>query len=193
MIGGLGDDNYVVNAAGDTVTELANQGVDTIFSAISFNLSINGTNVENLTLSGAGALIGTGNVLDNLLTGNAGVTILSGGAGNDVLDGGLGADSLTGGAGSDLFLYRLANTVDLANLGGDTITDFESGKDKIDLFDLLNDFGVSTADPFTDGFLKLEASGTDTVVKFDSDGGGNSFVTLVAVQNVTVTGADLVF
>jgi Ca2+-binding RTX toxin-like protein len=210
LSGGAGNDSYAVDDAGDVVTEAANQGIDTVTSTISFDLSAS-SNVENLILSGAGSLTGGGNDLNNTIQGNAGISILSGdkgedtllgnngadvlsgGEGNDVLEGGLGADAMTGGDGNDLFLYRIADPSELATLGGDTITNFESGKDKINLMDLVFEFNIFSSNPFTEGFLKLDIVGADTVVKFDSDGGGDNFVTLVTVQNAAVTASDLVF
>lgn len=47
MIGGLGNDTYYVDNAGDTVVELAGEGKDTVNASISYTL---GANVENLTL-----------------------------------------------------------------------------------------------------------------------------------------------
>ncbi|NWK78472.1 calcium-binding protein [Aquitalea sp. LB_tupeE] len=47
MIGGLGDDIYYVDNAGDQVIELAGEGVDTVYASISYTL---GEHVENLTL-----------------------------------------------------------------------------------------------------------------------------------------------
>ncbi len=80
MSGGAGDDTYVVDNAGDTVTENASAGTDTVQSSLTYTL---GTNVENLTLTGMTAINGTGNALDNVLTGNSGANVLKGGTGND--------------------------------------------------------------------------------------------------------------
>ena len=92
---------------------------------------------------------------------------------------------MNGGAGSDLFLYRLDNNADLGSLGGDSIIGFETGKDRIDLTDLFQDFGIRTDDAIGDGFLSLEVVGGDTVLRFDSNGGGDGFVTLATLQGVT--------
>ena len=86
MTGGTGDDIYFVDSAKDVVTESANQGKDTVHSAISHTLS---ANVENLNLlAGAGDINGTGNTLNNVIVGNDGKNRLDGGAGNDTIDGG---------------------------------------------------------------------------------------------------------
>ena len=71
MAGGLGNDIYVVDNAGDVVSEAAGAGTDTVRSSVSHTL---GANVENLVLTGVAAINGTGNALNNSLTGNAGTT-----------------------------------------------------------------------------------------------------------------------
>ncbi len=80
MYGGLGDDILCVNTVGDVVVENYNEGIDTVNTSISYTL---GSNVENMRLTGAENLNGTGNTLNNILTGNLGNNTLSGLGGND--------------------------------------------------------------------------------------------------------------
>lgn len=199
LIGGTGNDTYFISSIDDKVTEKANEGTDTVISLFSFDLSVDGTNVENLDLSHADVgLHGTGNSLNNRITGTETNDTLDGGAGNDVLVGGLGADALTGGTGSDVFLYTIdANSKgSIVNLGGDTIADFKSGQDKIDVSDLFTDFGLSHKEnPFGAFHLALASDGHgNTLVQFDADGaGGNAAVTLATVTNATVAASDIVY
>jgi YD repeat-containing protein len=121
MLGGAGNDTYVVDDVADTVTELANEGNDTVRTSLDgYTL---GANVENLTLTGSANLKGHGNELDNILIGNRGNNTLTGGAGNDKLDGGLGADMLIGGTGNDTYIVdNVGDTVvELADEGIDTV------------------------------------------------------------------------
>ena len=129
MSGGLGDDTYYVDNVGDLVVEADGEGTDLIYSSVSYSLALR--YVENLTLSGSGDLVGTGNTLNNLLIGNSGANRLSGADGADVLIGDAGADTLTGGAGADTFRYLA--TADTASGSGDYITDFQTGVDRLDL------------------------------------------------------------
>ncbi|ESQ91991.1 hypothetical protein ABAC460_03585 [Asticcacaulis sp. AC460] len=100
LAGGLGDDTYVVNIAGDVVTEGASEGTDTVQSHVSYTL---GANLENLTLTGTANTKGTGNGLNNIINGNSGDNRIDGGAGNDVLNGQAGVDTMVGGLGDDSF------------------------------------------------------------------------------------------
>ena len=93
LIGGLGNDTYTVDNAGDVVTENLGEGTDKVNSSVTYALS---PNVENLTLTGALAINGTGNDLANSITGNAADNELNGGAGNDTLNGGAGTNTLIG-------------------------------------------------------------------------------------------------
>jgi len=102
LVGGTGNDTYVIDATTDVITENANEGTDTIVSAVTLTLA---TNLENVTLSGTTGLGATGNAANNVMTGNAGANALSGAAGNDTLDGAGGNDTLTGGAGADGYVF----------------------------------------------------------------------------------------
>jgi Ca2+-binding RTX toxin-like protein len=99
MTGGTGNDLYYVDNIRDSVIELANQGIDKVFSTINYTLT---ANVEDLGLQGT-ATNGTGNELNNTITGNELNNVLIGFAGDDTLIGGVGADTMTGGTGNDLY------------------------------------------------------------------------------------------
>jgi Ca2+-binding RTX toxin-like protein len=72
-----------------------------------------------------------GNAGNDTLGGGGGNDVISGGNGADVLIGGAGQDSLNGGGGSDTFVFVAGG--DSASGAADTIADFVSGLDKIDL------------------------------------------------------------
>ncbi|MBV7498215.1 Ig family protein, partial [Pseudomonas sp. PDM24] len=81
LIGGLGNDTYIIDNLGDTITEtsaLAGE-TDTVRSSVSWTLA---ANVENLFLTGGDNLGGAGNSQNNVLVGNTGNNTLSGGAGD---------------------------------------------------------------------------------------------------------------
>ncbi len=136
MIGGLGNDSYVVDAAGEVVTELAGEGTDTIRTTLAAYSLAALPNIENLTNIGAGAFNGTGNAANNVMTGNIGVDTLNGGDGddtligggsndilnggnnNDTIDGGAGNDTMNGGAGNDTYFVDVATD----NITGETAT-----------------------------------------------------------------------
>lgn len=139
MVGGAGNDSYSIENAADHVLELDGEGVDTI------KTNLNGYRlpdfIENLILTGAGAISGTGNGLDNVITGNGaansllggkgndslfggkGDDRLDGGTGNDRLDAGAGADTMAGGAGDDTYSVDNAGDIvtELAGKGRDTV------------------------------------------------------------------------
>jgi len=126
LLGGAGNDTYIVDTTADTIYETTTTssttdagGADTVQASVTWTL---GSSLENLTLTGTGALNGTGNALANVITGNNAINILDGGAGTDTLNGGAGADTLLGGAGNDTYIVDdLADVLsETTVLGGTT-------------------------------------------------------------------------
>jgi Ca2+-binding RTX toxin-like protein len=91
--------------------------------------------VENLILTGTGAINGTGNSLNNAITGNSANNVLSGAGGNDQLRGGLGTDTVNGGSGDDTFLFGRGDGQDLVQENGGTADKllYDSGINPFDL------------------------------------------------------------
>ncbi|MCC7425487.1 MAG: calcium-binding protein [Alphaproteobacteria bacterium] len=117
MYGGAGDDTYVVDDAGDIAADPVNAGLDLVLASITWTLS---ANIENLNLTGAGDINGTGNALGNLISGNDGANVLTGLGGDDLLNGGAGADQMFGGTGDDLYIVDNAGDVASDVAGGGT-------------------------------------------------------------------------
>jgi trimeric autotransporter adhesin len=114
MTGGVGDDLYIVDNSGDQIVENVGEGRDTVQSSIDYTLA---ANIEDMKMTGANAISGTGNDLDNVLRGNGADNTLVGGAGNDRLDGGLGVDTLIGGLGNDIYTVDTDTDTIIENVG----------------------------------------------------------------------------
>lgn len=174
MIGGAGNDIYVVDNALDVVTEILNEGIDRVQSSVTYTLA---ANVENLTLTGTAAINGTGNTLNNTLIGNSAANTLNGGAGND---------TLTGGAGIDHFQFNTA----LGASNVDTLTDFVSGTDKIDLsktiFTAFSAVTVGSSLTAAEIGNHLLYNATTGVLSYDADGpAGVGVVMQIALVGTT--------
>jgi Ca2+-binding RTX toxin-like protein len=153
LIGGAGNDTYVIAAVGDTITEAAGGGVDTVEASIT--ITTLAANVENLTLTGATAIDGTGNGLDNVIVGNGG---------DNTLDGGAGADTLVGGAGDDIYIIDTL---------GDTITEAAGAAGGIDL--AKSSVSIAALDANVE---KLTLTGTAAI-----DGTGNGLDNTITGNN----------
>ena len=170
MSGGTGDDTYVVDSTSDTVTESSGEGTDTVEASATFTL---GSNVENLTLTGASAINGTGNSAantikgnsgDNVLTGNGGTDSIFGFGGDDTLNGGSSFDSLIGGDGADT--VNAGDGADwIRGEAGNDILSGEGGNDKI-----FGEAGNDTLDGGTGNDIMTGGTGDDIYVY---DGAGD--------------------
>jgi Ca2+-binding RTX toxin-like protein len=143
MAGGLGNDTYVVDNAGDTVSEGAGAGTDRVLASVSYSLA--DPDVENLTLTGVAAINGTGNAAANTIVGNgaantllglAGNDSISAGAGNDVVQGGTGSDTIRGGTGNDVL--RAVDNVFFVNDGAEDRFVFDTALNAVTNVDLID-------------------------------------------------------
>ncbi len=192
MAGGGGNDTYVVDDAGDYVKERSGGGTDTVEASANYHIT---DHVENLILTGAVATRAVGNSLDNAITGNGIGNVLDGRGGADVIDGGGGDDSLygregndtlTGGSGADKFVFDSA----LGAGNVDSITDFATGVDRIQLDDdIFTAFvGPGSLDPAAfragtsaqDGDDRIIYDSSTGNIYYDADGLGGAAQTLFA-------------
>jgi Ca2+-binding RTX toxin-like protein len=216
MFGGDGNDTYYVEYEGDTVTELAGEGTDTVYTTLTNymlsdwveNLYFNGVGDPALNFTGSNAgniIFGRGN--DDLLDGLGGVDELYGYVGNDVLHGGTGEDLLVGGAGADVLtggssgdMFRFSDGDSGTGGGADRITDFVNWDDKIDLRgvdanaivagDQAFSFIGTAAFSGTAGELRFAFDGTDTWLQGDTTGDGVSDFEIVFTGNIALFATD---
>lgn len=132
--GGLGNDTYIINIAGDSIIEFADEGYDEVRTTLT--AYVLGSNVDYLRFSGSGAVVGIGNALDNRIVGGAGADQLFGMDGGDILYGydpdtgaGFGAaNTLIGGAGNDYYYVDGVgdSTIEAVDGGSDIVITYAS-------------------------------------------------------------------
>jgi Ca2+-binding RTX toxin-like protein len=175
MEGGLGNDTYYVDNVLDRTIEANGAGTDTVYTTVSKAFS--DQFVEVIRLSGSNNINTTGNSLANTIVGNGA---------NNGINGREGADTLTGGYGNDSFVFNTA----LGATNIDTITDFKSADDTIQLDDAIFaslGTGVLSANAFRSNSTGLAQDADDRIIYetdtgriyYDSNGnaaGGNVLV-----------------
>jgi len=179
MAGGAGGDTYLIDNAGDRITEDAGQGRDSALVSVSYRLQA-GVEVELLAAQNP---VGTRS-LD--LTGNAFAQTIKGNDGDNRIAGGGGQDTVWGYDGADTFV--LSSPPDGANAL--TVRDFNVADDQLELsaraFGLLA--GPLDADAFVankdgvakdaeDRFIYHTVSGK---LYFDADGNDAEAAILIA-------------
>ncbi len=199
LLAGNGDDTLFLDAGNDLIDGGA--GIDwlAVASAVGVKVTLGNSrdsamgndkisNVENV-IGGAGGDRITGDRFANILLGNAGADTIDGNGGNDVLDGGAGNDVLTGGQGTDTFLFRSA--ADSAFGKADTITDFRSGQDHIDLID-ISDHDLALGASAAAYGIWIESAGRGQHLWADTDGDAVADFEIAFAGNARFTAADLI-
>ncbi|MBB5220433.1 Ca2+-binding RTX toxin-like protein [Amaricoccus macauensis] len=164
MIGREGDDTYVVDTIGDKVVEpeTGNGGHDTVQSRISFDFTnpdqaIGG--IEDLVLTGTGAIRGAGNALDNAITGNTGANLL---------DGRGGADTMTGGAGNDRYVVD--------NVGDQVVESAGQGIDRVSSTITFSLESAQVEHLTLQGSADINGTGNDFANALNGNSGANVLV-----------------
>ena len=129
---------------------------------------------------GADAIFGgSGN---DILFGGEGVDGLRGGSGNDMLDGGSGEDILIGGIGNDILtggldadIFKWVDQNSGPRVDQDVITDFDLGKDRIDISELLGN-GDSMVDLLDN--IVVEKTADDVTITINDGDNTNVSITL---------------
>jgi Ca2+-binding RTX toxin-like protein len=195
LYGGADNDIYYFAGGMGNIIELANEGFDTIYIDVAFQMP---DNTEQLIQYGSGDIIG--NASDNAINAvaaTAGVSI-NGAGGNDYLYNSSFSDTLEGGTGSDQLDLRGAlagNDVIRygANgaMGNDTIYGFDA--DPADGQDVISLTGRGYAAGSIGASITIAAAGSHTLVSFTSGALAGSSLLLFNVSSATVTSADFVF
>ena len=135
-----------------------------------------------------------GNVAATIL-GTAAADTLVGDAGADIITGRGGADTLTGGSKSDKFIFESGDT-GITEATADTITDFSTGTDKIDVDNpgtYVEADGTSTADFaafITAANASLTTNSDDIYAQYNFTGAGNTLVVIDENKSGTVNTGD---
>lgn len=172
LVGLGGDDTYLVDNALDVVEEAANGGIDTVFTTGA--LHVLAANVENLTYSGTGRFMGTGNAAANTITGGGNADTVFGLGGNDVMGGLAGNDTLSGGAGDDTFLATVSDGNDRYDGGAGN-----------DTYSLIGTTAAATVSLLA-GTSTSSQTGSDTLIQIENVIGGSGADRIVAGSGLNV-------
>ncbi|MBV1901346.1 MAG: hypothetical protein KUG56_06700 [Kordiimonadaceae bacterium] len=167
IFSGLGDD-LVYGAAGDDVIG-GRDGDDTIRGGAGSDRIFGGASEHSDHIFGE-----DGN--DTLFAG-AGNDTIDGGNGDDEINDGLGADTYIGGSGRDIFAFA-------ADAGTDTVTDFNTTEDVLDL---------SAASTGFASFADVQAAASEGINGVLLDLGGGHKVLLEGVDLASLASADFIF
>ncbi|WP_282607709.1 spondin domain-containing protein [Pelagibius sp. Alg239-R121] len=171
QINGGRDDDELDGGDGDDVIN-AGRGDDNVEGGDGNDVIDGGRGDDDIN-GGAGNDVLEGGRGDDNINGGAGNDFICAGTGDDIINGGTGNDRLEGGSGADIFVFE-TGTED------DTVLDFETGRDELD----LTAFGFAS---FADVQAAAEDDGDDVVI----DLGNGDSVTLVGVSEAELSQDDV--
>ncbi|MFI0845007.1 hypothetical protein [Mesorhizobium sp. IMUNJ 23232] len=209
--GGAGTDLLVVDTSAETgaVQVFAGSSPSFAVRSASGNFYVDAYSMEKLKFTGgSGVDTVTGKANADSITTNAGNDILSGADGNDVLSSGLGNDQLTGGRGADKitsgdgaddFFYNLVTDSSVFNNAMDTIVDFTSGLDDINLSAIdANNLGSDGNQAFvligSAAFHNIagELRSVGGLIEGDVNGDGTADIRVLFSNGATALAADII-
>jgi Ca2+-binding RTX toxin-like protein len=154
---------------GDTIT--GSDGADTLRAGDGAD-SVRGGLGNDFIMGEAGNDNLSGEDGNDIIYAGAGNDYVSAGAGNDTIIGGAGRDTMTGGLGDDDFVFSAQSDAGLGS-NADVITDFQIGRDDLDLSQ-LGDIAWIGNNSFsgTAGEARQSLSGSNTIVEIDVNGDG---------------------
>ena len=178
--GGNGTDTAVIRSF-DGFVDVT---VDLKFSTYYVQSRLEAQDGQDLNLTSFEKIMIEGNVAA-ILKGSTGADNLIGNDGADTLQGRAGADTLTGGNRQDTFVFTSGDT-GTVEAEADTITDFVSGNDLIDLVSIengnlgtyveVNGAGNNFATFSTNAGTSFTGSAIDIYVEYNLNGSGNTYV-----------------
>jgi len=183
--GGTGNDT--IHGANNSFVRdvlLGDEGMDQIYGHAGNDIIYGGAD-DDMLYGGSGIDIIYGGADDDeieggghldLLFGGGGDDTIDGGAGDDFIIGGEGDDTLTGGTGADLFMFGPGH-------GNDTIADFDTANDRIDLSGLEKNVSWSDISSNIATVTDPNDSNVVTGVKIDLTSFGGGTITLNGVTD----------
>ena len=172
IFGGSGDDTLTGGGGIDFL--LGGGGADTIYGGTGDDWIRGGSGDD--TIEG-----GEGN---DIILGDAGDDTIDAGEGNDTIIDGGGDDTLTGGTGADTFAF-------LPGRGSDTITDFDTSDDQIDLSQFTMAITFTQLQAKMSTVTDPDNPDTVTGVQIDLSDFGGGTITLEGVTSTSTLTADM--
>lgn len=207
---GSGDDVITVGNGDNTIS--AGDGDNTVTTGNGDNIVTTGVGDDRITTGDGDDTINAGdgsNVIfsgggDDRITTGSGDDVINSGAGSDRISAGRGDDDITTGTGGDTIVYDS----DLAQIGFDTLRDFESGADTLEFALSVVGGGLAsgggntgeldasrftTGASFTDTDQRFRYDSASKILFYDADGSGagQAEIALAMVETGTIVASDI--